>query len=381
MTLVQEDLLGENQTLIRRNIMLLYFDESGNTGSNWLDAQQPYFVYWGWLVKDDKKEIATKLLAECFSDSKATELKSKTIWDRKKDNLINFINRMILEADAFPCFGIADKKYMIAAKIVETFFDFEYNPHVNGYLTGRSELKKALADSLSKNDILIENFAKLIKEGKIGLEQMKLINQGIQEHFEQISPSISQIFNKLSDDSLIKMIGEFESITKNGTEKKWISLVIPILFERISCLDSFCNITSESGKIYVDELKSFDDVFNDLNIVLNNKRIYKNDIQISMCDSKAEPLIQAADLLSGFISRSFVKINKVSSDDKINEIWKSLIDIRDKFCNFETVVWEFYASKDFINLIFELAGLPKNETNNPELIIKDQINKAITKKD
>ncbi len=64
--------------------MLAYFDESGNTGSNWLDKQQPYFVYGGWLLKDDKKEKATELLKECFSNSKATELKAKIIWDKKK---------------------------------------------------------------------------------------------------------------------------------------------------------------------------------------------------------------------------------------------------------------------------------------------------------
>ena len=125
--------LDKNQELLGDN-MLLYFDESGNTGSNWIDAQQPYFVYGGWLIKDDKKKDAVSLLSECFSDSKAAELKSKTIWDRKKDKLIDFINGMVDKVGAIPCFAIADKKYMIAAKIVETFFDCKYNPYVNYYL-------------------------------------------------------------------------------------------------------------------------------------------------------------------------------------------------------------------------------------------------------
>lgn len=357
--------------------MLLYFDESGNTGSNWLDEQQPYFVYGGWLVKEDKKASAIKLLAECFYDSKATELKSKIIWNRKKDKLIEFINRMVDEVAAIPCFGIVDKKYMIAAKIIETFFDCEYNPYVNGYLTGRSELKKALADSLSKNDTIIKEFAELIKQGTIGIEQLRLIKQEIQEHFEKISVPVAEVINKLSDDSLIKMISEFEDITKNGTEKKWISLVVPILFERISCLDSLCSIKHERGEIYVDQLSGFNDVFNELNFIISNKGIYKNLTQISMCDSKVEPLIQAADLLSGFISRSFIEIDKVSSSDRINEIWKKLIAIRDSFSNYGIVVWNFYANEDFINLIGKLVGCPGTETNNPELVISNQIKKAI----
>lgn len=26
----------------------LFFDESGNTGTNWTNKEQPYFVYGGW---------------------------------------------------------------------------------------------------------------------------------------------------------------------------------------------------------------------------------------------------------------------------------------------------------------------------------------------
>ena len=91
---------------------------------------QPFGIGRG-RKKDDKKEKATELLKECFSSSKATELKAKIIWDKKKDKLIEFINKIIDEAKAIPCFVIMDKKYMIAAKIVETFLnsDFEGGRH------------------------------------------------------------------------------------------------------------------------------------------------------------------------------------------------------------------------------------------------------------
>lgn len=358
--------------------MLLYFDESGNTGSNWLDKQQPYFVYGGWLMLDSKKELAVQLLAKSFSDSKATELKSKKIWNKKRNQLIEFINGMINEVKAIPSFGIVDKKYMVAAKIIETFFDCAYNPFVNTYLTNKSELKKALADSLSKNDTIINTFAELIKQGTIDLKKMQFIKKEMQKYFEKISEKVSELIKNLTDDSLVEMISEFEEITKNGTAKKWISLVEPIMFERIiNCLNCFYGSMKESWKIYVDQLFGFNDVFNRLNNVINNKKICTQDIKILMCDSKSEPLIQAADLLCGFILHSFLEISEVSSSYKINELWKDLICIRDEFSKNNIIVWEFFTNEDAINLISELAGGSRIETISPELIINKYIEKAI----
>ena len=266
---------------------------------------------------------------------------------------------------------------MIAAKIVETFFDCAYNPFVNKYLNYKFELKKALSDSLSKNDMIINAFAELIKQGTIDLKKMKFIKKEMQKHFAPISHTASDIINKLSDEDLLKMIGEFEEITKKGSEKKWISLVRPILFGHSSCLDKICSIYSESGYIYIDQLSCFEDVLGELNNIFNIKSSFKNIIQISMVDSKDEPLIQAADLLSGFISRSFVE--KISSNDKkIKELWKKLICIRDIFSEkAKTIVWEFYAREDFVNLISDLVDGNPTEINSPESVIKEQINKAV----
>lgn len=50
----------------------------------------------------------------------------------------------------------------------------------------------------------------------------------------------------------------------------------------------------------------------------------KFDVNVTMCDSKTEPLIQAADLLSGFISRSLIESDKVSSNHRIMELWNRL---------------------------------------------------------
>lgn len=134
-------------------MLALYFDESGNTGTNYLDVRQPYFVYGGWLIEKEKEDEICESVERIFCGSRAKELKSKK--GLKYEKVKELFSILIFEFNAIPVFGVADKRYMVAAKIIETFFDHWYNPNVNGYLTYKTELKKALADSVSKNDSLL----------------------------------------------------------------------------------------------------------------------------------------------------------------------------------------------------------------------------------
>lgn len=357
--------------------MQVFFDESGNTGSNWLDNQQPFFVYGGWIVNEKYYDVASNILGQCFSESNADELKSGYIWRKKRQQLVGFLNRMMDEAFAIPCFGVVDKRYMIAAKIVETFFDFEYNPYVNSYLTYKSDLKKALADSISDNEKIVFCFAELIKTGTIDLEKMRLIRDKIGEHFRNICKKTADVIFALDDPELLKMVDEFETVTKKGTEKKWMSFVEPVLFDRLIYIDELCLQVNDTGYIRVDELAHFEDVFEQINDIINNKGVYKKLSKIETCDSKNEPLIQAADLLSGFVARSFIEIDNICNDDAINKIWGRFIAIRDSFVQRHIVVWEYYAKEDFINCIAQLVGCSKCIIEPPEKTIKEKMHIVI----
>ncbi len=75
--------------------MNLYLDESGNTGTNWSDSSQPYFVYGGWLIADDYCVAAINKMNEIFSFSHAAELKSKYILAKKVKYLYEMVNIFI----------------------------------------------------------------------------------------------------------------------------------------------------------------------------------------------------------------------------------------------------------------------------------------------
>lgn len=102
---------------------------------------------------------------------------------------------------------------MLAAKIVETFFDSAYNPNINEYLTYPVELKKALANCILKCEYILTDFSMLLKNGTIDISNLKKIASDLvslfkEEHHLQVADSLMN----LSDENFISMINEFETM-------------------------------------------------------------------------------------------------------------------------------------------------------------------------
>ena len=57
-----------------------YIDECGNTGSNFLDRAQPFYIYGGWLLKDELYVNCQKELTDKFLGKQAKELKAKSFF-------------------------------------------------------------------------------------------------------------------------------------------------------------------------------------------------------------------------------------------------------------------------------------------------------------
>ena len=74
----------------------------------------------------------------------------------------------------------------------------------------------------------------------------------------------------LSDANLQEMIKEFEDVSKNGSEKRWLTLVEPILVDRILNVDIYARIFNKQVNLYVDELWGYQNVFEELSDILNN---------------------------------------------------------------------------------------------------------------
>ncbi len=358
--------------------MKLFLDESGNTGSDWLNPDQPYFVYGGWLIPDAQCVGAREIIKTVFWFSKAKELKSKDILSGKRRYFFEMVELLIDEAHALPVFVVADKSYMVAAKIVETFFDYAHNPHVNEYLTQKSNLKKALADFVSQDDDLLCKFGKILNKSAFNLTSMKDIRDKLATHFfdndlGEVGDSISQ----LSDLDLTMMMDEYSDALSADISKAMSALTAPLLMQIIIDIDKSKYCFKEDIEIYADKLIGYSGVFDEIETICQRKKLVKNIKKIYFCNSLNDSLIQASDLLSGYVARTFRDINTVALESNSQRFWKKLVDLRDQYVERGVLLWDFDAHSNFLENISKIVGGSYHYSENPRDIIVEKFHNAI----
>ncbi len=354
----------------------IYFDESGNTGTNWLDENQPYFVYGGWLIEDCNLDSAIECLHNSFSSSQANEIKAKNILKRQHNTFYNWYNDMTKKA--IPVFIIADKHFMIAAKIVETFFDCAYNPNIKNNFNWQFDLKRMLAEVINKNESIIEKFQELIKCGIIELKTMVIIKELLFDHFSEIGLlEVANTIKLLNDESLLKMIDEYKMLSNNGAEKKNLSLFEPAIFQLILNLDKFCQRINTRATCTADSLFSFDSIINELQEIINNNSLITNIDSIEMKDSKTHEMIQAADLLCGYIRECLDKTDEYAKEDKSKDLWTMLIGLHDVCAKSGFTPWDYWGDDQVMSKIAVLSGSSFNSDYNSIDMIKKQFSQFI----
>jgi hypothetical protein len=325
-----------------------YIDESGNTGTDWFNFDQPYFVYGGWLIPKDKTNEVEKYLKGLLSKTQAPELKSKNFYKRKyaMSDFYDIYFKMINEYSALPVLGITNKKFMIAAKIVETFFDGVYNPFVNGYLSYPVEVKKALASCIYQDNKILEDFSKIIKKCDASINEMNNINQQLVNFFVSNGLTmVAETLTGLSDENFNDMIGEFRTVSKDGKRKSFLTLTISGLVDLLRNIEFYCASKNVNVEVIHDELHGYRDSFNELESIflrdqeprvfeINNFCFlsnYPHIKSIEMINSKSDLMLQVTDLLCGFISNTFQLFdNGKPINSYIKKILSSIIKSDDK---------------------------------------------------
>ena len=147
-----------------------FCDESGNTGTNWTDAEQPFLIYGGWLVPNSDISEAEEKLRDILTRYPGKEIKSTRFFKMGKSlQYFESIVKTLMQMAIIPVFTITSKEYILAAKTIETFFDPAYNRKLFDYITWDFELKKKLVELIWK-DPVINNFSVLLRNGTVTLE-------------------------------------------------------------------------------------------------------------------------------------------------------------------------------------------------------------------
>lgn len=128
----------------------VYCDESGNSGANLIDEQQPCYVLAGVLGSSNDDEWLAQILDDLRRDHRleGAELKGSKLLERARGwELVNDLLLAIRER-GLVVYNLVEKRYAVAAKVVETYLDPLYNSRVGNEFTFDADWKQDLADAI-----------------------------------------------------------------------------------------------------------------------------------------------------------------------------------------------------------------------------------------
>lgn len=128
-----------------------YCDESGNTGSNLYDPNQPVLTFGGWLfpskIVNELSVLTADFLKQTRPESRefhgADLLKSASGRIAIVDLIYN-----LCRLPCLPLCVVAEKRYMIATKMVELFLAPESNPYIPDSFDFSPDARRRVADAM-----------------------------------------------------------------------------------------------------------------------------------------------------------------------------------------------------------------------------------------
>ena len=353
----------------------LYCDESGTTGTNWTDSDQPFLVYGGWLILKENERKVYEGVKDIFKTYKGDELKSARFLKMGKST--EYFKRLfdfMLKHECFPIFTVTNKLFLTAAKLVETFFDPAYNSSLKNKISWDISFKKQLAIAIYQKDVILQ-FSNIIRLGTLTIEEMHKIKNNLAALFET-TKYLKKNMENLNNSELQEMIDEFDQPNVNR------SLTVPALNQLMQLLQKFAETHDLQVDIIHDNIRGYDSWIEELKkIYLANKpqNIIKFDSfewyssmpnirDIYLVDSKDEFFVQTADLLCGFTVSCFKKIeNGTKLDEYEKEFMQNIFVLHDSL-----YTWDFILSDSTINKYFNSIDLTLTTTPSVNLEILDE---------
>lgn len=188
----------------------VYIDESGNTGSNLLDTQQPIFTLIGVGIVHDHMVDILKRIDEIKAIHKIpmkNELHAKNLRSHRRDHITKDIIDILIEHKTIFFILIVEKRFTIASSIDNDFFDPVYNDRCdnswtfpNGkneranflYVCLSEEAMNACGISFCTGENLRDAYQLVLRdiEGKHHEPNLHYILQGAELHLNQLSKTI-----------------------------------------------------------------------------------------------------------------------------------------------------------------------------------------------
>lgn len=305
---------------------IIYCDESGNTGSNYLDLQQPIYALAGWWVRSDSERKADNIVTahlESVSGIGKEAKGSRLVRHLEGQRAILTLFRELGALGCVPVFVLAEKRYCVAAKMVETFLDPYYNPLLRQEFTADVKTKQDLAD------ILYELPEEVLRQ--FALTYRSLNSKGLSQSLLTICQSLSLRLHTSLADTMMGSISRIEDIVEaeltsgDGVPgNAWRTLNMPVFVDFICTIEEIGRRVGVGELIMVhDKTTEFQDTYDWLlktfrnaskvDVYLPNGKLiplgFETLKRFQIRDSAESPLIQAADVLAGSLCAFAVQVN------------------------------------------------------------------------
>ena len=302
----------------------IYCDESGNDGPNYVNREQPFYVIAGWVVPNDKivnAAVEIERFRQCHCND-ADELKFKTF--KGKPWAVCELMERLGQIGLVPLYVIAEKRYCIAGKIVETFLDPFFNSKIASPFTSDIVTKQQLANTLYDclSDETLKQFADAYRNPtKSGFETA--LSRIVAECQHRINPELAGLL--VGSLSQLDEIADAEFTAVSSWGKGMGTLNLPCLISFLMIVEQLARIEAFlPGKVVHDEQGPYQDDYRrvfeqhrnggDGMMFVEGMRVPYSAIRLienfEIQRSVEQPLIQAADLLAGSITHLATRMAK-----------------------------------------------------------------------
>jgi hypothetical protein len=297
---------------------IVYCDESGNSGPNYLHPDQPFYGLGGWVVPTTAIAEACLVVehARIKVCPQRNELKSESFLagEWQKRGALDLFQRLGA-LGAVPLYLTAEKRFCVAAKIVETFLDPAYNTSLAMAFTG---------DVITKQEIANTFYDRLPSEvvGRFAAAYRKPTEEAFSNSLEEIVEAVRRYINPELAKVLDASRKQLGALAEAEAEDSVFGKVSATL--NMPCLASFFMMVENLGRLgFVNPVRfvhdeqrayglGYEKVFqthktiHDWFVRLPHTEIafaaLNHITQFDMVKSQLEPLVQAADVLAGTVN-------------------------------------------------------------------------------
>ncbi len=308
--------------LVHEGQFTVFVDEAGNSGANYLDLDQPFYIVGGWIIPNSKiadsslvREVATDLRVD--GELKGTNLTG----NRRNQTKFNEMFDTMVTMGCKPTMVLAEKKYCIAAKVIETFLDPAYNNKVTNRYTYDNIMKKELAEKVYKLSFdTLKQFAHAYR-----LLEVELLEQSLFGLCEELKANHEHdLANKLL--GATNAIEEICSLER-GTRVDFLpnqaaaSLNVPAFIAFVNHLEGYARLNKYRLTIVHDKTRAYEEGYKEVYRLYSEATDFQYRLtdgtnilmgfshlkQIQFHNSQDSPWIQSADVLISALNR-FLKL-------------------------------------------------------------------------